>query len=287
MSAAEVTGFRGAGAYRRDPGHGAASTFIPRSRAASSAARRMGLHGPAERRPGRGRCASPSTCRRCNSSTATSQLVLPGAAGNRPAPSRLELEVEGVLIGDFNRAVAILRQLKNLGVRIAMDDFGTGYSSLSRYGRSRSTDQDRPFLHLQSYAQPTGRRHRARGDSRRGLGCRWWRKARPPNSSRSSAEADRTQQIRAWLVAEADRGLYCQKRGRARTGGCRRSRPRNSENGEWCCRTGLNCGPPPYQGGALPLSYGSERRGPVAGGANAAETAITAPIGARQRLLLG
>jgi hypothetical protein len=27
--------------------------------------------------------------------------------------------------------------------------------------------------------------------------------------------------------------------------------------GRWCCRTGLNCGPPPYQGGALPLSYGS------------------------------
>jgi diguanylate cyclase (GGDEF)-like protein/PAS domain S-box-containing protein len=47
-------------------------------------------------------------------------------------PARLELEItEGVLIGDFNRAVEILRRLKNLGVRIAMDDFGTGYSSLS------------------------------------------------------------------------------------------------------------------------------------------------------------
>jgi EAL domain-containing protein (putative c-di-GMP-specific phosphodiesterase class I) len=48
------------------------------------------------------------------------------------APSRLELEItEGVLIGDFSRAVATLRRLKALGVRIAMDDFGTGYSSLS------------------------------------------------------------------------------------------------------------------------------------------------------------
>jgi len=48
------------------------------------------------------------------------------------APSRLELEItEGVLIGDFQRAVTILRRLKALGVRIAMDDFGTGYSSLS------------------------------------------------------------------------------------------------------------------------------------------------------------
>ncbi len=48
------------------------------------------------------------------------------------SPKRLELEItEGVLIGDFNRAVATLRRLKNFGVRIAMDDFGTGYSSLS------------------------------------------------------------------------------------------------------------------------------------------------------------
>jgi EAL domain-containing protein (putative c-di-GMP-specific phosphodiesterase class I) len=48
------------------------------------------------------------------------------------SPSRLELEItEGVLIDDFSRAVAILRRLKLLGVRIAMDDFGTGYSSLS------------------------------------------------------------------------------------------------------------------------------------------------------------
>jgi diguanylate cyclase (GGDEF)-like protein/PAS domain S-box-containing protein len=48
------------------------------------------------------------------------------------SPGRLELEItEGVLIGDYSRAVSILRRLKTLGVRIAMDDFGTGYSSLS------------------------------------------------------------------------------------------------------------------------------------------------------------
>jgi predicted signal transduction protein with EAL and GGDEF domain len=48
------------------------------------------------------------------------------------APDRLSLEItEGVLIGDFSRALSILRRLKSLGVQIAMDDFGTGYSSLS------------------------------------------------------------------------------------------------------------------------------------------------------------
>ena len=45
---------------------------------------------------------------------------------------RLEIEItETALVRDFNRALATLRQLKTLGIRIAMDDFGTGYSSLS------------------------------------------------------------------------------------------------------------------------------------------------------------
>jgi diguanylate cyclase len=48
------------------------------------------------------------------------------------APSRLELEItETALVRDLNRALATLRRIKVLGVRIAMDDFGTGYSSLS------------------------------------------------------------------------------------------------------------------------------------------------------------
>jgi diguanylate cyclase (GGDEF)-like protein len=48
------------------------------------------------------------------------------------APSRLELEItEGVLFGDFPRALSILRRLKALGARIAVDDFGTGHSSLA------------------------------------------------------------------------------------------------------------------------------------------------------------
>jgi diguanylate cyclase (GGDEF)-like protein/PAS domain S-box-containing protein len=47
-------------------------------------------------------------------------------------PGRLELEVtETALVRDLNRALATLRRIKILGVRIAMDDFGTGYSSLS------------------------------------------------------------------------------------------------------------------------------------------------------------
>jgi diguanylate cyclase (GGDEF)-like protein/PAS domain S-box-containing protein len=65
------------------------------------------------------------------------------------APSRLELEVtESVLIGDFPRALSVLRRLKALGIRIAMDDFGAGYSSLS-YLQSFPFDKikiDRAFI---------------------------------------------------------------------------------------------------------------------------------------------
>ena len=47
-------------------------------------------------------------------------------------PERLEIEItETALIRDPSRAQSTLRQLKSLGVRLAMDDFGTGYSSLS------------------------------------------------------------------------------------------------------------------------------------------------------------
>jgi EAL domain-containing protein (putative c-di-GMP-specific phosphodiesterase class I) len=47
-------------------------------------------------------------------------------------PRRLEIDVtEAILLRDPGTALAVLHELRALGVRIAMDDFGTGYSSIS------------------------------------------------------------------------------------------------------------------------------------------------------------
>jgi EAL domain-containing protein (putative c-di-GMP-specific phosphodiesterase class I) len=58
--------------------------------------------------------------------------IVAALAASGLAANRLELEItEAVLIRDDEAALAILHQLRGIGVRIALDDFGTGYSSLS------------------------------------------------------------------------------------------------------------------------------------------------------------
>jgi diguanylate cyclase (GGDEF)-like protein/PAS domain S-box-containing protein len=65
------------------------------------------------------------------SGTLALKVIAALAASGLPA-RRLELEItEAVLIRDDDAALAILHQLRDIGVRIALDDFGTGYSSLS------------------------------------------------------------------------------------------------------------------------------------------------------------
>ncbi len=58
--------------------------------------------------------------------------VVSALATSGLSPNRLELEItESVLLREGDATLALLNELRGLGVRISMDDFGTGYSSLS------------------------------------------------------------------------------------------------------------------------------------------------------------
>ena len=75
-----------------------------------------------------------------NVNVSARQLLYPGFVDDvaqalhafRVEPGSLVLEItESVMMRDTTASLGVLRQLKELGVRLAIDDFGTGYSSLN------------------------------------------------------------------------------------------------------------------------------------------------------------
>ena len=77
------------------------------------------------------------------------QVIVSALAASGVPPNRLELEItEEILLTHNKENLAVLNQLRRLGVQIVMDDFGTGYSSLN-YLRSLPFDKikiDRSFV---------------------------------------------------------------------------------------------------------------------------------------------
>jgi len=88
------------------------------------------------------------------------------AASGLPA-ARLELEItESLLLQESDDTLALLHQLRSLGIRISMDDFGTGYSSLG-YLQKFPFDKikiDRSFIQdLSNGAEPLAIVHAVAG----------------------------------------------------------------------------------------------------------------------------
>jgi EAL domain-containing protein (putative c-di-GMP-specific phosphodiesterase class I) len=63
--------------------------------------------------------------------------------------SSIEFEItESMLMNDIDKAISVMKGLRDLGCRISIDDFGTGYSSLSYLSRFpiNSVKIDRSFV---------------------------------------------------------------------------------------------------------------------------------------------
>jgi len=79
----------------------------------------------------------------------TLPMVVSALEDSALPPSRLTLEItEDSVISDPETAIALLEELRAVGVRLSVDDFGTGYSSLS-YLRRLPVDEvkiDRSFI---------------------------------------------------------------------------------------------------------------------------------------------
>src|ERR1700751_4726282 len=76
-------------------------------------------------------------------------MVISALAQSGLSPTRLETDItQSIFLAETEANLAILHQLRELGVSISMDDFGTGYSSLSHL-RTFPFDQikiDRSFV---------------------------------------------------------------------------------------------------------------------------------------------
>ena len=100
-------------------------------------------------REGRNLHVAVNISARCLGDMTLPQTVIDMLGRHRMDPCRLTLEVtETSVAEDPIRALAVLEQLRDIGVRLSIDDFGTGYSSLAALKRFpvHEVKLDRQFL---------------------------------------------------------------------------------------------------------------------------------------------
>lgn len=88
------------------------------------------------RYPGRRLTMSVNVSPRQFAQPGFARLVRAAIAGSGISPDTLSLEItEGIAIANPDRAIRVMEELSEIGVRISLDDFGTGYSSLGHLHR--------------------------------------------------------------------------------------------------------------------------------------------------------
>jgi EAL domain-containing protein (putative c-di-GMP-specific phosphodiesterase class I) len=152
------------------------------------------------------------------------QVVVGALAESGLAPERLELEItETILLQDNEATLAMLYQLRALGVLVAMDDFGTGYSSLS-YLQSFPFDRikiDRSFV--KDIVDGVGSLNivRAVAAMARGLGMATTAEGVETNEQRETVKSEGCTEMQGYLfskplpAAEIERLYLVERRRRA------------------------------------------------------------------------
>lgn len=88
------------------------------------------------RHPGRNLTMSVNVSPRQFVQPGFARLVRAAIAQSGIAPATLSLEItEGIAISQPERAIRVMEELSEIGVKISLDDFGTGYSSLGHLHR--------------------------------------------------------------------------------------------------------------------------------------------------------
>ena len=134
------------------------------------------------------------------------QVVVGALATSGLAPERLELEItENVLLDDSETTLAMLFQLRAMGVRIAMDDFGTGYSSLS-YLQTFPFDRikiDRSFVKDITYAAGSLNIVRAVAAMAKGLGMQTTAQGVETQEQLEAVKAEGCTEMQGFLLSRA------------------------------------------------------------------------------------
>ena len=134
------------------------------------------------------------------------QVVVGALATSGLAPERLELEItENVLLDDSETTLAMLFQLRAMGVRIAMDDFGTGYSSLS-YLQTFPFDRikiDRSFVKDITYAAGSLNIVRAVAAMAKGLGMQTTAEGVETQEQLEAVKAEGCTEMQGFLLSRA------------------------------------------------------------------------------------